>query len=113
MYKRQEQTPEELAAWKRYVVLADKKKKLASNLKKEKEKLTKDIEAKYPMLTELEVREMVFEKKWMSEMKNRLDALMLSSIQGVIQELHQLSDRYATTLSELEQACLLYTSRCV
>lgn len=99
-----EQTPEELAAWKRYVALADKKKKLASNLKKEKEKLTKDIEAKYPKLTELEVREMVFEKKWMSEMKSRLDALMVSSIQGVIQELHQLSERYATTLSELEQA---------
>ena len=99
-----EQTPEELKAWKRYVALADKKKKYNDALKAMIKELTREIEALYPELSEPQVRDTVLNHKWVAEIRNRLDSLMDSSLQGAIAKLHELADRYRNTLPELERA---------
>lgn len=99
-----EQTPEELKAWKRYIALADKKKKYNDALKATIKELTREIEVLYPELSEPQVRDTVLYHKWLAEIRNRLDSLMDSSLQGAIAKLHELADRYRNTLPELERA---------
>lgn len=98
-----EQTPEELEAWKRYVALADEKKKYNNALKATIKELTQELELLYPKLSEREIQDMVLHHKWLTEISNRLDSLMDSSLQSAITNLQELSDRYKNTLSELEK----------
>lgn len=99
-----EQTPEELEAWKRYVALADENKKYNNALKATIKELTQEIELLYPKLSEREIQDMVLHHKWLTEISNRLDSLMDSSLQSAITKLQELSDRYKNTLPELEKA---------
>lgn len=99
-----EQTPEELEAWKRYVAIADEKKKYNNDLKATIKELTQEIESCYPKLSEREVQDMVLHHKWLAEISDRLDALMDSSLQSAIAQLQELSERYEKTLSQLENA---------
>lgn len=50
------------------------------------------------------MRDTVLNHKWLAEIRNRLDSLMDSSLQGAIAKLHELADRYRNTLPELEKA---------
>ena len=63
--------------------------------------MTKAVQDKYAVITEDEVRELVFAHKWMSAMRERLSGLMTTCQQNVSSEMHTLNARYENTLDQL------------
>ena len=91
----------DVALWKEYVALADAMDKDKKALKEETAALTQAVQDKYAVLTEDEVRELVFAHKWMPAMRERLAGLMTACQQRVSTDMHELNARYAHTLGEL------------
>jgi type I restriction enzyme M protein len=85
-----------------YSKLLDIQTATKAKRKAAQEDLEKKIDAKYPQLTEAEIKLLVVEKKWMA----RLDAAVQGELDRVSQTLtgriRQLAERYATPLPKLE-----------
>ena len=88
-----------------YYAEIDKQKKL---LKEMAADLTKKVREKYGELTEEDVRQLVFEDKWMQTLRSRFQTLMTTEQQKIITTLTALNERYADTLPELEMQVDLY-----
>ena len=93
---------DEVKAWHDYINILDKQGEAKKKLKELVATLTKLVMKKYAALTPEEIRDMVFNNKWMNQMKARLNSLMQASQQQVVTTLCELADRYADTLPELE-----------
>jgi hypothetical protein len=91
----------DIERWTKYVALADEMDKVKKNLKEAVAELTKAVQDKYAILTEDEVRELVFVHKWMSTMRERLTGLMTACQQRVSSDMHILNARYENTLEQL------------
>ena len=65
-------------------------------------KLTTAVQAQYAKLTEKDIRELVFEDKWMPSILGRITSLMETARQGIIKAISELNDRYDITLPEIE-----------
>jgi type I restriction enzyme M protein len=93
---------DERAALEAYADLIDQQAKTKARRKAEQEALDKKIDAKYPKLTEAEIKTLVIDDKWMA----RLSATVQDEIDRVSQTLtgrvRQLAERYATPLPKLE-----------
>lgn len=87
--------------WTKYVAIADAMDKDKKDLKDEIAALTKAVQEKYAVITEDEVRELVFDYKWMPAMRERLTGLMTTCQQRVSSDMHTLNARYEDTLSQL------------
>ena len=70
--------------------------------------LTKKVREKYGELTEEDVRQLVFEDKWMQTLRSRFQTLMTTEQQNIITTLAAINERYADTLPELEMQVDLY-----
>ncbi len=85
----------------RFLALADKEAAAAKAVKDAKKALDAKVAAKYPALTEAEVKSLVVDDKWLarlsSEVQSELDRVS-SALTGRIQE---LADRYAAPLPVL------------
>lgn len=90
----------DIEIWTEYVAKADAMEKDKKALRKETESLTKAVQDKYAVLTEDEVRELVFTHKWMSAMRERLTVLMATCQQHVSSDMHALNARYENTLDQ-------------
>ena len=87
--------------WKRYVAISDAMDNHKKDLKDAIVSLTMAVQERYAILTEKEVRELVFNHKWMPAMHERLTALMATCLQRVSTDLHALNARYEHTLNQL------------
>ena len=87
--------------WAEYVAKADKMDKDKKFLKNEIAALTKAVQDKYTVITEDEVRDLVFDHKWMPDMRERLSGLMTTCQQRVSSDMHALNARYQNTLDQL------------
>jgi len=85
----------------RFLALADKEAAASKAVKEAKKALDAKVAAKYPLLTEAEVKSLVVEDKWLtrlaSDVQSELDRVS-SALTGRIQ---QLAERYATPLPTL------------
>ena len=92
---------DERAALERYADLLKQQSEFKAKHKAAQEDLDKKIDAKYPKLTEAEIKTLVVDDKWMA----RLSASVQSEIDRVSQTLNgrirQLAERYAVPLPEL------------
>ncbi len=102
---------DERAALEAYADLLEQQTKAKARRKAEQEALDKKIDAKYPMLTESEIKTLVVDDKWMA----RLSAAVQSEIDRVSQTLTgrvwQLAERYATPLPKLEADVAKFSER--
>ena len=94
---------DERAVLERYADLLQQQSEVKAKRKAAQEDLDKKIDAKYPKLTEVEIKTLVVEDKWMA----RLSASVQSEIDHVSQTLtdriHELAERYATPLPRLTE----------
>ena len=92
---------DERVALERYADLLKEQSEVKANRKAAQEDLDKKIDAKYPRLTETEIKTLVVDDKWMA----RLSASVQSEIDRVSQTLtgriRQLAERYPTSLPRL------------
>lgn len=93
--------PDTIKVFKEYLDKNDVLSALKTELKVATAALTKAVQDKYAVLTEDEVRELVFAQKWIPTMRERLESLMKTAQQAVSADLHTLNTRYENTLSEL------------
>ena len=99
---------DEVKAWKDYVHLLDEQDNAKNNLKKNMFSLTVSVQNKYKEFTTDEIRDIVFNDKWMKQMRSRLENLMQSAQQSIVASFRELADRYADTLPELESDVDVY-----
>ena len=94
---------DERSVLKQYAALLDRQTEKKSKLKVAREDLDAKLDAKYPKLTEDEVKTMVVDDKWLT----RLEAAVTGELDRVSQALtgrvRQLAERYATPLPRLEE----------
>lgn len=93
---------DERAALEDYADLLDKKDKVKAKLKTAEEDLEAKLDAKYPRLTEDEVKALVVADKWMPHLaagvRNELDRVS----QNLTGRIRQLAERYETPLPKLD-----------
>ena len=87
--------------WTKYVALSDELDKTKKASKQAIAALTDAVQEKYTVLTESDVRELVFAHKWMPAMRERLTGLMAACQQRVSSDMHTLNARYENTLNQL------------
>lgn len=100
--KKDDFSDEEIAAWTDYVDFADKLDAVKNELKSANADLTEKVVARYSTLTEDDVRSLVFNNKWMNQLAQIFDGLMLTAQQNVMNALKELIERYADPLPALE-----------
>lgn len=93
---------DEIATWKYYVGLLDKQDTVKKEMKVAIADLTDKVEKRYGTLDEDEVRSLVFNSKWMSQLAQFFDGLMQTAMQDIMNALKDLIDRYADPLPVLE-----------
>lgn len=94
---------EELKVLKQYI---DLHAKLATNNKKIKEvekELDEKLYAKYPTLTETEVKTLVVDDKWMQTIENDIKGEIDQISQRLTNRIKELADRYDTPLPQIDK----------
>jgi type I restriction enzyme M protein len=102
---------DERAALEAYAKLLEQQTAAKAKRKAAQEGLDKKIDAKYPKLTEAEIKTLVVDDKWMA----RLSAVLQGELDRVSQTLtgriRQLAERYATPLPRLTEDVETCTAR--
>jgi type I restriction enzyme M protein len=102
---------DERAVLEAYADLLEQQTEAKARRKTEQEELDKKIDAKYPKLTEAEIKTLVVHDKWMA----RLSAAVQGELDRVSQTLNgrirQLAERYATPLPKLTDEVESLTAR--
>ena len=81
-----------------YLALTDKQKTQTDQLKKLEAALDQKLYAKYPALTEAEIKILVVDDKWMANIKQRMDGEIDQISQRLTQRIKELAGRYETAL---------------
>ncbi|TRZ52720.1 type I restriction-modification system subunit M [bacterium] len=109
--KDDKEAKDEAAALKAWLKLADEEADLKKAIKEAEADLDAKTQAKYPKLTEAEVKTLVVEDKWMAALASAIHGEMDRISQGLTQRVKELAERYETPLpqavakvAELEQA---------
>jgi type I restriction enzyme M protein len=91
--------------------LLDKQAKLKSDLKLAQEDLKEKLAAKYPQLTENEVKTLVIDDKWLATLTDVVQTNLDMISQTLASRIRQLAERYATTLSKLNDELSIFSER--
>jgi type I restriction enzyme M protein len=92
---------DERAALKAYSDLLNRQSKTKAKRKAAQEDLDKKIDAKYPKLTEAEIKTLVVDDKWVARMSAALQGEFDRVSQTLTGRIRQLAERYATPLPKL------------
>jgi len=98
------QTPDdadELKALEAYKDLLDRQKDANTKRKAAQEDLDKKIDAKYPTLTEIEIKTLVVDDKWLATIAAAVQGELDRVSQTLTGRIRQLAERYATPLPQL------------
>lgn len=101
-------THDELEVLKQWIALSDSKEQTAKALKQQRSALTEAVVAKYAVLTEDEVKNLVVEHKWLSSIVGGCQALMQQVTHRITADVVALAERYESTLPELAQSTAAY-----
>ena len=66
---------------------------------------------KYPQLSEDEIKQIVIEKKWLAEIKKRVQTETDAVSHQLTERVKELAERYDTTLSQLTDEVDLLTAK--
>src|SRR5690606_32053032 len=94
------------AILKDYIAQADSIKKANAEIKKLNAELEQAVLAKYPTLSETEIKTLVLEHKWQAHLENALQQEQERISQNLTQRIKELAERYATTLAALDAEAL-------
>jgi type I restriction enzyme M protein len=92
---------DERAALETCMDLLDKQTKTKAKRKSAQEDLDKKIDAKYPKLTEAEIKTLVVEDKWMALLSTAVQGELDRVSQTLTGRIRELAERYATPLPKL------------
>jgi type I restriction enzyme M protein len=91
---------EEMEVLEKWLKLADEEADLKKALKEAEADLDAKTQAKYPKLTEAEVKTLVVEDKWMAALAAAIHGEMDRISQGLTQRVKELAERYETPLPQ-------------
>jgi type I restriction enzyme M protein len=83
-----------------YLSLSEKQTQLNSQIKTATEELDKKTLAKYPTLTENEIKQLVINDKWITSIKKAIQTEMERVSQRLTQRIKELAERYDTPLPQ-------------
>jgi type I restriction enzyme M protein len=92
---------EKKKVYKQYLKLCDELNEANKNLKETKAKLDNMLLAKYPMLTEDEIKELVVTDKWMATIENTVHNEMQRISQRLTSRIKELAERYESPMPVL------------
>ena len=95
------ETDDERWMLERYLALVEQETAVAEQLKAAEEKLTAAVAAKYPTLTEDEIKTLVVDDKWMATLHVAVRGELDRVSQTLTGRIRQLAERYATPLPQL------------
>ncbi|MCX6113201.1 MAG: type I restriction endonuclease, partial [Proteobacteria bacterium] len=99
--KETEENADELQKLNQYIGLLNKEKELTSQAKTLEKELEKKVINKYPTLTELDIKTLVVENKWMTTIEQSVKSEMDRISQRLAQRIKELVERYATPMPKL------------
>ena len=94
---------EELAVLEKYLALFEKEAETKKEIKNAEKDLEKKILAKYPKLTLGEIKDLVINKKWMTELSSRVSGEVERLSQTLAGRVKELAERYDETMPEIEK----------
>lgn len=94
---------EELKVFKKYIDLHTKLTAGNKKIKQAEKELDEKLYAKYPTLTETEVKTLVVDDKWMQTIDNALKGEIDHISQRLSNRIKELAERYATPLPQIDQ----------
>lgn len=86
----------------RYIGLMDRESEVKSTIKKAEETLNKKLLAKYPVLTEDELKTLVVDDKWAGSLCSNIKDELGRLAQQLTGRIQELAERYETPLPEIE-----------
>ena len=92
---------DERAALEAYADLLEQQTEAKAKRKAAQEDLDKKIDAKYPKLTEAEIKTLVVDDKWMARLSAAVQGELDRVSQTLTGRIRQLAERYATPLPKL------------
>ena len=92
---------DERAAVEAYAALLEQQAEAKTKRKAAQEHLDKKIDARYPKLTEAEIKTLVVDDKWMARLSGALQGELDRVSQTLTGRIRQLAERYATPLPQL------------
>jgi type I restriction enzyme M protein len=94
-----------------YLALIEQETATEANLSEAKGHLTAQVAAKYPRLTEDEIKALVTDDKWLAALATRLQGELDRVSQTLAGRIRQLAERYATPLPQLTDEVAAFTAR--
>ncbi|MBS1641233.1 MAG: type I restriction-modification system subunit M [Bacteroidetes bacterium] len=98
--KDDKEATEEIAVLKQYLKLSDEKKKVETDIKKALQALEVKVLAQYKVLSIADIKEIVTQGKWLTQLQNNVNTELQQISQNLTQRIKQLALRYHTTLSQ-------------
>jgi len=92
---------QEEATLQAYAALLDQQAAAKTQLKAAQETLDAKIDAKYPLLTEAEIKTLVVDDKWMAHLSGAVQGELSRVSQTLTGRIRELAERYATPLPQL------------
>ena len=96
-----------------YADLLDRQAATKAKLKAAQEALDKKIDAKYPTLTEPEIKTLVIDDKWMAHLSSAVQGELDRVSQTLTGRIRELAERYATPLPKLTDEVATLAARVV
>ena len=92
---------DERVALKRYADLLRQQSNVTAKRKAAQKDLDEKIDAKYPELSEADIKTMVVDDKWMARLSSAVKGEIVNVSQTLTGRIHELAKRYATPLPKL------------
>ena len=102
---------DERAALERYADLLKQQLDVNAKRKAAQKDLDQKIDAKYPRLTEAEIKTLVVDDKWMARLSTSVQGEVDRVSQTLSGRIHQLAERYATPLLKLTEEAKTLSGR--
>ena len=93
----------ELTIIKQYIVLVDKESELKKEIKEKEKELDNKLYAKYPELTEEEIKLLVVNDKWLNTIENAVSTEIDQISQRLTNRIKELAERYDRPLPKTNQ----------
>ena len=93
---------DELKVLNRYIELLDKQTASNKKIKDAEADLDKKLYAKYPALTEAEIKQLVVDDKWMQSIEIAIQDEIDHISQRLTNRVKELAERYEETLAEID-----------
>ena len=97
-----------LPVWEDFDKHAKAQEKYKDSLKALVKELTSKVRAKYASIGEEEIRELVFDCKWMPTLESKLVILINNAQYDITMAIHNLNERYYVTLPEIKDEISVY-----